>query len=217
MRVFQLFTSQEAQALCERFSDADFTDGRGSAHGYAAELKSNRQILGSHPVVKGVLAELNTKFGSHPEIAHYAYPARCVGIRINSYGEGDAYGWHVDQATMDGFRTDLSFTVFLCDRAEYDGGELELNHGTHRSQVKGEAGQVVIYPTGVPHQVRMVTRGRRLAIVGWIRSHVKYQEHRELLFNMAIEISRLRGNGVPDSDLEPLRFCYQGLVRTLSE
>lgn len=217
MRIFQLFTSEEVCGLRQMVAGADFVDGRASAHGYAASLKSNRQISANHPVMKDVLAELNNKLASHTDIAHYAYPARVVGVRINSYGEGDAYGWHVDNANMDGFRTDLSFTVFLNNRDEYEGGELELNHGTHMTQAKGEAGQVVIYPTGVPHQVRRVVSGQRMAIVGWIRSHIKQQEHRDLLFNMAVEIAKPRGSGVSDPSLEPLRFCYQGLVRAFTD
>ena len=160
MRIFQLFTADEARALRQQFSDTDFVDGRGSAHGYSAELKFNRQIVGSHPVVKTILAELNRKLASKADITHYAYPARLVGVRINSYRQGDSYGWHVDLANMDGFRTDLSFTVFLSDRDEYDGGELELTGGWRVGRIKQEA------PSGPEPLIEVVLAADTTVAVG---------------------------------------------------
>lgn len=217
MRVIQLLSAGEASEMKSKFSDGDFSDGKATAHGAAADLKRNRQILSGHPVMIAIWPVLRSKLFNSVELTCYAYPQQFVGVRLNTYGVGDYYGWHVDLASMEGVRTDLSFTLFLSNSDDYEGGELELNHGTHISRVKGEAGQIVIYPTGVLHQVKPVTKGRRTAIIGWIRSHVKYQEQRELLLELILEISKLRKKGVPESDLMPLNYCYQGLVRTLSD
>src|SRR5438045_241269 len=53
-----------------------------------------------------------------------AKPKELTPIMISRYYPGKEYGSHVDDALMQGMRTDLSFTVFLTDPAAYKGGEL---------------------------------------------------------------------------------------------
>lgn len=45
-------------------------------------------------------------------------------------------------------------------------------------------GAAVLYPTGVLHDVEPVTRGVRLACVGWVQSLVRRPDQRELLFDL---------------------------------
>lgn len=217
MRLFQLYTPEKVSEFREALSGANFSDGKATAIGAAAGKKANRQLLDNDSAGVELLNQLRQKIMASREIACYAYPQRLVGMRVNAYQPGDYYGWHVDVANMDGYRTDMSFTLFLSEPEHYQGGELELNYGTHINQIKAKAGQLVIYPTGVRHQVKEVTKGERMAVVGWIRSMVRHQEQREMLFNLALEIGKLKKRGLPDSDLEHLNYCYQGFLRTLSE
>ena len=54
---------------------------------------------------------------------------------------------------------------------------------------------MVVYPTGALHRVTAVTRGERIACVGWVQSLVRRADEREILF----DLSRVR-SGMPASD-----------------
>ena len=94
------------------------------------------------------------------------------------------YGSHVDDALMDGMRTDVAFTLFLSDPKSYAGGELTIESPSGEDTFKLDAGSLVAYPATSLHRVADVTRGARLAAVGWARSFVRDQARRELLFDL---------------------------------
>jgi len=50
--------------------------------------------------------------------------------------------------------------------------------------VKLAAGSMIAYPSTALHHVAEVTRGERLAAVGWARSYVRDGAQRELLFEL---------------------------------
>jgi len=85
---------------------------------------------------------------------------------------------------MDGMRTDVSFTLFLSEPESYDGGELVIESASGEDAVKLEPGNLVAYPSTALHHVAPVTRGERLAAVGWARSFVRDAARRELLFDL---------------------------------
>jgi PKHD-type hydroxylase len=51
-------------------------------------------------------------------------------------------------------------------------------------EARPPAGTLVVYETGVLHQVTPVTRGERLACVGWVQSLVRRPDQREVLFDL---------------------------------
>jgi PKHD-type hydroxylase len=51
-------------------------------------------------------------------------------------------------------------------------------------ELKGEAGYLVLYPSGSIHEVKPVTRGERIVCVGWIESLVADAGQREMLFDL---------------------------------
>jgi len=94
------------------------------------------------------------------------------------------YGTHVDDALMHGMRTDVSFTLFLSEPESYDGGELVIESAAGEEAVKLSAGSLIAYPSTTLHRVTAVTRGARLAAVGWARSLIREAARRELLFDL---------------------------------
>jgi PKHD-type hydroxylase len=50
--------------------------------------------------------------------------------------------------------------------------------------VRLAAGDLVLYPTSALHRVEPVTRGERMAIVGWVTSWVRDPARREILFDL---------------------------------
>lgn len=57
-------------------------------------------------------------------------------------------------------------TVLLSDAAEFDGGRFEL--GAHAGvEAPMQRGDAVVFPSYLRHRVTPVTRGVRVALVGW--------------------------------------------------
>jgi PKHD-type hydroxylase len=113
------------------------------------------------------------------------------------------YGSHVDDAIMQGMRTDVSFTLFLSDPDSYDGGALIIQTPAGEDAVKLPAGSLVAYPSTTLHRVEPLSRGTRLAAVGWARSYVRDAAQRELLFELnTVRQSLFKQSGkTPDFDL----------------
>ena len=90
---------------------------------------------------------------------------------FNSYGGGQSFGTHVDNAirhvkgSSHRVRSDLSATLFLTPPEDYDGGELviEDTYGIHKAKLP--LGHMVVYPSSSLHRVEPVTRGRRDLVV----------------------------------------------------
>jgi PKHD-type hydroxylase len=111
-------------------------------------------------------------------------PKRIVRAMFSRHKSGDSYGTHVDNALMDGERTDVSFTLFLSDPEHYSGGELVIETAAGEEAVKLPAGSLFAYPSTTLHRVERVTEGNRLAMVGWVRSLVRDASQRELLYDL---------------------------------
>ena len=108
---------------------------------------------------------------------------------FSRYVSGHRYGAHTDDACMQDehgwpLRTDLSFTLFLSDPNDYDGGALKFFEGTSERSYRPAAGSAVLYPTGLIHEVTPVTNGVRLACVGWLQSFIRRADQREVLFDL---------------------------------
>ena len=73
-------------------------------------------------------------------------------------------------------------------------GELILNIPPEQKNIKLEAGSIVIYPTKYLHEVRAVSKGERIACVGWIESRIKKDNEREILTYIAAAMAHSRNN-----------------------
>ncbi|MHA6289534.1 Fe2+-dependent dioxygenase [Maricaulis sp. CAU 1757] len=162
---------------------AEFSDGRSTAGRAAAAVKHNTQ-MGKGPAIDTARSLVRRALMAHPLFLAYAQPRSLTRMLISRYEAGMSYGTHVDDALMGGRRADLSFTVFLSDPESYDGGALVLDRVGGETEVRLEAGQAVVYPTSDLHRVEPVTRGERLAVVGWVRSLVRRPDQREILFDL---------------------------------
>jgi PKHD-type hydroxylase len=74
--------------------------------------------------------------------------------------------------------------VFLSDPDSYDGGALVIEDHFEARAIKLSAGEVILYPSTTLHRVEPVTRGTRLAVVGWVQSLIRDPAHREILFDL---------------------------------
>ncbi len=184
--IADLLDSATCARVREAFTALPDVDGRRTAGWAAQAAKRNRQLDRSDPQVAALAAELRTAVASHPLLAGYARPARISEPLLSRYRPGDEYGLHVDDALMGDppLRTDLAWTLFLSEPGSYDGGELEIDSPAGQTPVKLPAGALVVYDCGALHRVAPVSRGQRLAAVGWIQSRVRDGRQRELLFTL---------------------------------
>lgn len=191
---------------------AEFVDGRTSA-GWSAQLVKRNQQAGDSPRLDALRLRIAERLAAHPVFALALRPKRILGPLFSRYEPGHAYGTHVDDAIMDGMRTDISFTLFLSSADSYDGGELVIDTPAGEDAVKLEAGSLIAYQASALHRVNEVTRGARLAAVGWVRSQIRDAGRRELLFDLESARRRIfdRDGKTPEFDL--LAKCAANLTR----
>ncbi len=178
-----VLTPEEVAAIAARLSAAPYRDGRSTAGWHARQVKANEQLSADDPVSRAVRAEIEAALRRHPIFSAAVQP-KIIQLLLNRYGPGQAYGAHVDDAFMNGHRTDMAVTLFLTDPAAYDGGELVIETPAGEQSVKLPAGAAIVYPATTLHRVETVTRGQRLACVGWVESRIRDVAAREILFDL---------------------------------
>ena len=104
------------------------------------------------------------KFNLHtaPEMIQYTeYDAAELGH----------YDWHQDIGPGQASARKVSLTVQLSGTTEYEGGDLQIWNGGNISSAESTprgAGNVVIFPSYMPHRVAPVTKGIRRSFVLWV-------------------------------------------------
>lgn len=186
---FKLEPLLEAQQVVdlrmELLAEADaWRPGVETAGWHARTVKNNRQLDRSSPLQGQLAPRVVEPLLRHPLLQLAALPVRVHGLLFSRSGPGEGYGRHVDNAFMAQGRSDLSFTLFLSDPSEYEGGALVLESPSAEEALRLPAGHALVYPSTLLHRVEPVTQGERLVAVGWIQSRVREADQRELLFEL---------------------------------
>lgn len=215
----------DAQALHETLADLEkvsWKDGAVTAGSRAKKTKLNEQADLKSGLGARLHDSLMALLSSHPLVQVAARPKRFSRLLISKTIEGGGYGFHTDNAIMGTgsarLRSDISFTLFLSDPADYDGGELTIDLPGAVQTLKPAAGDMVLYPSTSIHRVAPVTAGTRLACVGWIESMVRCSAQREILFDMENLRAELRGK-LPSQSAELLTLdkSISNLLRMWAE
>lgn len=194
-----------------------FLDGRATA-GYAArEVKDNRQADPLDKKAAALRRLVADKIMSNELFRLAARPKQLSPILFSRYEPGRKYGSHVDDAIMGGMRADVSFTLFLSDPASYDGGKLVIETPGGDEAIQLDAGSMIVYPATSLHRVSEITRGERLAAVGWARSFIRDAAKRELLFDLDTARSRLFARDGKSADYDLLSKSSANLLRMWAE
>lgn len=91
-------------------------------------------------------------------------------FQLIKYHPGGHYQWHCDYGVSPGpnIVRKLSMSIQLTDPSEYEGGELEIVDYSNRTHtLPKEKGIFIVFDSKVPHRVTPVTKGQRIALVGW--------------------------------------------------
>ncbi len=218
-----VLTPEQVAGIRREIDAAEWNDGRATVGPQGAQVKQNRQLPEASELTRRLGAAILTALEANPLFMSAALPLRYVPPLFNRYEGGEHYGLHVDGSvrgvpgTSARLRTDVSCTLFLCDPADYEGGELEVmdTYGAH--EVKLPAGDLILYPSTSLHRVTPVTRGARICSFFWIQSMVRSDAQRALLFEMDQSIQRLRQQHGDTPEVVGLTGNYHNLLRMWAE
>ncbi|MEM8612587.1 MAG: Fe2+-dependent dioxygenase [Cyanobacteria bacterium P01_H01_bin.105] len=177
-----VLSTDELTHIRDTLAKAEFVDGKTTAGWYAKQVKHNQQLKrGTGPELESIVT---SALGRHPLFQVAVRPKQIHSLRFSRYGVGMSYGTHADNAMMGSYRSDISFTLFLSEPADYAGGELAIEGADDEQLYKLNAGNAIVYPSSTLHRVNEVTQGERLVVVGWVQSLVRDPARRELLFDI---------------------------------
>ncbi|QKO22049.1 Fe2+-dependent dioxygenase [Rhodoferax sp. BAB1] len=224
LHIPDILNTQELRRARELLAGAAWDDGKQSAGVQAAQVKNNEQLPHDCEAAREIRTLVLRGLDRSPAFFSAALPKKVFTPRINRYGgSSNHYGRHIDNAIRalpdsgQRVRTDISCTVFLAEPDEYEGGELCISDTFGDQAVKLPAGHMVLYPGTSLHEVRPVTRGQRLACFFWIESMVRSDEQRRLLYELDMNLLRLRQQHGENAETTALTGTYHNLLRMWSD
>lgn len=208
------------KSVLAELEGAAYVDGRTTAGPHARQVKANEQIERGSPVDKALNSLVVPSLVGHATFVRATQPKAVLPLLFARYTKGMAYGRHVDDAILSGsppFRTDVSFTLFLSEPADYEGGELVIQEPGFERGLKPPAGHLVLYPSTTLHEVREVTQGVRHVAVGWVHSLIRSAAQRELLFDLHQIAQGLAGREDTRRERDRLAKVQANLMRMWAE
>lgn len=211
----RVLEGEDVARIVGGLANAAWVDGKATAGGAARAVKANLQTRGADSAVQALERFVEEALRRHPLFAIAARPRALSRLMFSRYEPGMEYGAHTDDAIMgaEPIRTDIAFTIFLAAPESYDGGALTIGSALGEQEIKLDAGDAILYPAGTIHRVAPVTRGARLACVGWVQSLVADAVQREVLFDLAVTRTRLEQARAPQAELLTLDKSISNLLR----
>jgi PKHD-type hydroxylase len=217
MRVISgVLTPDEAAAMLQVATGLTYEDGAKTAGRFSRGVKANDQAAYS-PERQALFDKVRAALARNALFQSAARPRLLSPLILSRYRVGQTYGLHVDNAFMEGLRTDLSFTLFLAPPDSYQGGALVVQDAYQDRAVKLAAGDMVLYSSGTLHRVEAVTSGARVAVVGWVQSLVRDHGQREILFDMDQAIETVHAEAGKSALFDSLSKTRANLIRMWAE
>jgi PKHD-type hydroxylase len=208
-----VLSAAELKTVGAALKRARFVDGRATA-GFAARLvKNNRQAAGSDRSLDAVRRLVAARILGNEVFRLAVRPKALSTLLFSRYDKSMDYGSHVDDALIDGMRSDVSFTLFLSDPESYDGGELVIESAAGEETFKLAPGSLVAYPSTSLHRVAGIARGARFAVVGWARSFIRDAAQRELLFDLDTARRALFAREDKSAEFDLIAKSFANLMR----
>ena len=214
---YELLIDEELKILKHDINNQSdlWENGKITAGSHASKVKDNLQLKRNSEVSKKYSQLIRNKIISNPLIKSFALPKIIHGIMFTKSLKNMHYGRHIDNPFMSSGRSDLSFTISLTDKDNYQGGELVIETMNSEKEFKLNAGEIIIYPSTYLHSVKEVKNGERLVCVGWIESYVKSIEQREYLFDLDAGAKGLLAQHGRSDELDLIFKSYSNLLRLL--
>jgi PKHD-type hydroxylase len=217
LKIKSLLNAQEIARLLALSHELQFLDGRVSNP--ANVTKTNLQADARDPKYAESVQIVSAAFMRSREFMDFAMPRRLAPPLLSRYESGMKYGAHADAAILfvgnERIRSDLSCTVFICEPATYEGGELVIVAGNQSFPFKEAAGDAIVYPSTTLHEVVPVRSGQRLVSITFIESMIA-DSHRRMQVYELNEIAALEGNTMRWESRVRLDVVRQNLLRMWS-
>jgi PKHD-type hydroxylase len=181
-----VLTAENVAQIRKQLGTMKFVDGTATAGWHAKLVKKNLQVDRTTAEYAPLNKAVSEAIMRNPTFRMAARPRAITPLLFSRYFDEMEYGTHVDDPVMYNLRSDISFTLFLADPKEYDGGELVMETTAGEQAFKPDIGNMIIYPSTVLHRVQPVTRGERVAAVGWCQSQMRDASQREVLYDLDI-------------------------------
>lgn len=182
---FEGLTKEKLSKINQIYDQSELIAGKMSSTFPGYDIKNNSEMSNEDQYFRKcslIIKEAIYKDNSFFSYANVSKSNGLSGFVFSEYSTGMFYGSHNDSFFMsNSVRADWSCTVFLNDPSEYEGGELMLDIGDREIPYKLNAGQYVLYPTGLTHQVNKVISGKRRVCVFWAQSYVPDSRIRSIL------------------------------------
>ena len=195
---------------CQWDDGLDTVDGGGS-HTIKKNKEASEQIGGGY---KDACSTIFRNLEYSVEYADFCVPTNSGPIIFSKTTTGGYYKPHHDHYTHGHY----SNTLFLSDPSEYEGGELCLFVDQRVEKIKLEAGMMITYDCGIPHQVSTVTSGERNVAVFWTESQYNDRRLRQIHSDV-VKACRLLGpaetfDTIEESQEDP-RFILEQVINNL--
>ncbi len=215
----QLLNAEEINLIKQELSEEilGWEDGKYTAGSHASKVKNNLQLNRKSDISEKLSLLIKKKILNDDLIKSFSLPKHIHGIMFTKSLKGMSYGRHIDNAYMSSGRADLSFTIFLSEKSQYEGGELLIENMTSESKFKLNKGEIIIYPSTYLHSVEEVLNGERIVCVGWIESYVKSIEEREYLFDLDAAARSLLAKYGRSDELGLIFKSYSNLLRVIGD
>ena len=215
----QLLNAEEINFIEKELEQENqgWEDGKKTAGTHASKVKNNLQLKRKSDASKKLSTLVKKKILNNDLIKSFTLPKNIHGIMFTKSSRGMSYGRHIDNAYMSSGRADLSFTVFLTKKNQYEGGELLIENITSENKFKLNSGEILIYPSTYLHSVQEVLNGERIVCVGWIESYIKSIEEREYLFDLDAGARSLLSKHGRSEDLDLIFKSYSNLLRVMGD
>ena len=213
----KLLTNEEINSIKTNINKEEklWENGKKTAGSFAANVKNNLQLSKNSEISKACTNLISKKILSNPLIKSFTLPKTIHGVMFTKSSQNMKYGRHIDNPYMSTGRSDLSFTISLTDKSQYQGGELIIETLNAENSFKLNSGEIIIYPSTYLHSVNEVKSGERLVCVGWIESYVKSIEEREFLFDLEAGAKGLLAKYGRSDELDLVYKSYSNLLRLL--
>ena len=215
----QLLNAEEINFIEKELEQENqgWEDGKKTAGSHASIIKNNLQLKRTSDISKKLSSLVKQKILNDDLIKSFTLAKHVHGIMFTKSSKGMSYGRHIDKAYMSSGRADLSFTIFLSEKSQYEGGELLIENLTLENKFKLNSGEILIYPSTFLHSVQEVLNGERIVCVGWIESYIKSIEEREYLFDLDAGARSLLSKHGRSDDLDLIFKSYSNLLRIMGD
>lgn len=223
MQINTILNEDQLSHINSLIEKLDFIDGKTTASGLAKKVKNNVQANPKGDAFINLSIYIGEILFKNPWINSRFFPKKFSPPMFNKYSSGQGYGRHYDNSHIlisksGTMRRDFSFTLMLSMSSDYEGGELEIEADNNLVQTTHlDAGDIVIYPSSHIHSVLPVTKGERVAYVGWISSYIKDTRAHEALDIYSNLQEKLTKYHLADDDKLMVQHLKNKLIHLFSE